>query len=72
MAFIGFGIFIGFPIGWLVVRLKRNSGESNEEELKLQLKLETERSMKLTTDFNQLNQELRNERELPSRRQWKG
>jgi DNA recombination protein RmuC len=63
LIFLAVGLAIGVPLGWLIFRVRSNSDVPENGELKIQLKLEMERSKKLTEEFQQLNEELRRERE---------
>ncbi len=63
LIFLGVGLAVGIPMGWLWVKVKRNNGVPESEEIKIQLKLEIERSKKLAQELNALNDSLRKERE---------
>ena len=63
LIFLVVGLAIGLPVGWLVYRVKSNQSVPESDELKIQLKLEMERSKKLAEELQQLNEELRRERE---------
>lgn len=63
LIFLAVGLAIGVALGWLIFRVRSNSDVPENGELKIQLKLEMERSKKLTEEFQQLNEELRRERE---------
>jgi len=60
---LGVGLLVGVPMGWLIYRVKNSDSAPEGGELKVQLKLEVERSRQLTTELQQLNDELRSERE---------
>ena len=63
LIFLIVGLGIGLPIGWLIFKVKSNSAVPQSEDLKIQLKLELERSKKLGEELQQINDELRRERE---------
>ncbi|MEP0986073.1 DNA recombination protein RmuC [Ekhidna sp.] len=63
LIFLAVGLLIGVPVGWLLFRVRSNSDVPENGELKIQLKLEIERSKKLAVELQQLNEELRRERE---------
>ncbi|WP_370088725.1 DNA recombination protein RmuC [Ekhidna sp.] len=63
LMFLVVGLVIGVPMGWLVFRVRNTQQVPESDELKIQLKLEMERSKKLAEEFQQLNDELRRERE---------
>ncbi|WP_421763935.1 DNA recombination protein RmuC [Ekhidna sp.] len=63
LIFLAVGLLIGVPVGWLLFRVRSNSDVPENGELKIQLKLEIERSKKLAEELQQLNEELRRERE---------
>lgn len=50
-------------MGWLIFRVRSNSSVPENGELKIQLKLELERSKKLSQELQQINDELKSERE---------
>ncbi|GAB4238393.1 MAG: DNA recombination protein RmuC [Ekhidna sp.] len=61
--FLLIGLGVGAVIGWMVLRLKSSERVPEIDELKIQLKLEVERSQKLTQELQAINDELRRERE---------
>ena len=63
MIFLVVGLGIGLPVGWLIFKVRNNSDVPQSEDLKIQLKLELERSKKLGEELQQINDELRSERE---------
>jgi len=64
LLFLGVGVVLGVVVGYLVAQLRRkDTGSGAEEQYKVQLKLEIERSAKLADDLQKLNEELRAERE---------
>ncbi len=63
LVFLAVGIGIGFLIGWLYLKSQRTDKGQESDELKLQLKLEIERSSKLGQDIREINDQLRAERE---------
>lgn len=63
LIFLLVGLAVGLPMGWLIFKVKNNSSVPESDELKIQLKLELERSQKLSQELQQLNEELRRERE---------
>ena len=63
LIFLVVGLAIGVPMGWLFFRVKSNQGVPGSDDLKIQLKLEMERSKKLAEELQQFNEELRRERE---------
>lgn len=63
LLFLVVGCFLGIGLGVLFVKSRRSSSLPETEEIKIQLKLELERSRKLAEDLQGLNQELREERE---------
>ncbi len=63
LIFLVVGLAIGIPIGWLLIKVRRNNGVPESDELKIQLKLEIERSKKLSQELQSINEELRKERE---------
>lgn len=63
LIFLVVGVAVGVPMGWLIFRVKNSSGVPESEELKIQLKLELERSKKLSDELNELNEEIKSERQ---------
>ena len=63
LAFLAVGLFLGFGLGYLYFKSSQSSRLPESEELKIQLKLELERSAKLADDLQAINAELRAERE---------
>ncbi|WP_420316963.1 DNA recombination protein RmuC [Ekhidna sp.] len=63
LIFLVVGLAIGLPMGWLLYRVRSNQNVPESDELKIQLKLEVERSKKLGGELQLLNDELRKERE---------
>lgn len=63
LVFLVVGLFLGAGIGFLYYKSKQSARLPESEELKVQLKLEVERSSKLAEDLQSINQELRDERE---------
>ena len=63
LIFLVVGLAIGLPVGWMIFKVRNNSSVPQSEELKIQLKLELERTKKLSEELQQLNDELRRERE---------
>lgn len=63
LIFLVAGLAIGIPVGWLIFRVRNSVGVPESGELKIQLKLEIERSKKLAEELQHLNEELRRERE---------
>lgn len=63
LIFLAVGLIIGVPMGWLLFRVRSNQDVPEHGELKIQLKLEMERSKKLSEELQQQNNELRRERE---------
>ncbi|MEQ9402483.1 MAG: DNA recombination protein RmuC [Cyclobacteriaceae bacterium] len=63
LIFLVAGLAIGVPLGWLFFKARRSEGVSDSDEYKIQLQLEIERSKKLSQEFQELNNELRRERE---------
>ncbi len=57
------GLALGVPMGWLLFRVRSSSDVPENGELKIQLKLEMERSKKLAEELQLMNNELRSERE---------
>ena len=63
LIFLIVGLAIGLPMGWLIFRVKNNASVPEQDQLKIQLKLELERSKKLEVEVQKVNEELRGERE---------
>lgn len=63
LIFLIAGIAIGIALGWLYFKSKAVSSVPESDEIKIQLKLEVERAKRLGEDLQQLNDELRKERE---------
>ncbi|MEP5614376.1 MAG: DNA recombination protein RmuC [Cyclobacteriaceae bacterium] len=63
LIFLAAGLLVGIPLGWLFVKARRNNEVSGSDEIKIQLKLEIERSKKLGEELGSLNDDLRIERE---------
>ncbi|MEO9483166.1 MAG: DNA recombination protein RmuC [Ekhidna sp.] len=63
LIFLVAGLAIGLPVGWLIFKVRSNAEVPENGELKIQLKLELERSKKLGKELQAMNEELRNERE---------
>lgn len=63
LLFLLVGLIVGMPLGWLFYKARSTSSIPESEDTKIQLKLELERSKKLSEDLLQLNGDLRNERE---------
>lgn len=63
LIFLVVGLLIGAGTGYLLFKVTHTNTPQQSEELKSQLKLEIERSTKLAEDFQQINQDLREERE---------
>ncbi|MEQ9007398.1 MAG: DNA recombination protein RmuC, partial [Ekhidna sp.] len=63
LMFLVVGLALGVPMGWLLFRVRSSSNVPENGELKIQLKLEMERSKKLAEELQQMNNELRSERE---------
>lgn len=63
LIFLAVGVSLGAGIGFFYFKSRHNQGLPESEELKIQLKLELERSGKLSEDLQAINQELRGERE---------
>ncbi|WP_462253336.1 DNA recombination protein RmuC [Ekhidna sp.] len=63
LIFLIVGLAIGLPMGWLIFRVRSSTSVPENGELKIQLKLEMERSAKLNQELQQINDELRKERE---------
>ncbi|SNS50756.1 DNA recombination protein RmuC [Ekhidna lutea] len=63
LMFLIVGLALGVPMGWLLFRVRSSSNVPENGELKIQLKLEMERSKKLAEELQQMNNELRSERE---------
>ena len=57
------GLAVGVPLGWLIHKAKRSNGVLESDETKILLKLEEERSKKLSSEYQSLNDELKKERE---------
>ena len=57
------GFVVGGTIGWLISILKKSKNLPVSDEAKVQLQLEIERSKKLAEEIQQLDSELRKERE---------
>jgi DNA recombination protein RmuC len=62
LVFLLVGLIIGIPLGWLILKAKKSNGVPESEEVKIQLKLEVERSKKLSSELELLSEELRKER----------
>ncbi len=62
ITFLFVGLLLGGLLGWVLARLKQKSRSSEEGELKLQLKLESERGIKLNEELVTLNEMLKQER----------
>ena len=56
LIFLVVGLAIGVPLGWLIFRVRNSQNVPEHEELKIQLKLEMERSKKLTEELQQINE----------------
>ena len=54
LAFLAVGLFLGFGLGYLYFKSSQSSRLPESEELKIQLKLELERSAKLADDLQAL------------------
>ena len=63
LVFLIVGVVIGLPMGWLIFRVRNSSSVPESEEIKIQLKLELERSMKLSEELGELNEEIKSERQ---------
>ncbi len=63
LIFLIAGVVVGVPMGWLIFRVRNSSRVPESEELKIQLKLELERSKKLSDELNGLNEEIKSERQ---------
>ncbi|MEP1096253.1 MAG: DNA recombination protein RmuC, partial [Cyclobacteriaceae bacterium] len=63
LIFLAVGLLVGIPLGWLFVKARRNNEVSGSDEIKIQLKLEIERSKKYAQELVSLNDDLRLERE---------
>lgn len=63
LLFLVVGLVVGIPLGWLFFKAKATSAASESDDGKIQLQLEMERSKKLSDDLNQLNNDLKRERE---------
>ncbi len=63
LIFLVVGVLLGTGIGFLFFKSRQSSNLPESEEIKVQLKLEMERSAKLAEDLQSINQELREERE---------
>jgi DNA recombination protein RmuC len=63
LVFLIVGVVLGIGVGVLLVKVKRSQQLPQTDELKIQLKLELERSAKLADDLQRINQDLREERE---------
>lgn len=61
--FLLVGLAVGFLLGWLFFRLKTAKSDSNSDDFKIQLRLEVERSKKLSQELQEMNSEWRRERE---------
>ena len=63
VVFLVIGIAVGFSFAYLLSKLRRNQSLPANTDLKVQLKLELERSAKLADDLQKINSDLRDERE---------
>ncbi|MEM6828883.1 MAG: DNA recombination protein RmuC [Bacteroidota bacterium] len=63
LVFLVVGLGVGVLVGWLYFKSKQTNTQSATDELKIQLKLEIERSTKLHQEIKEINLELRNERQ---------
>ncbi|MEM9338230.1 MAG: DNA recombination protein RmuC [Bacteroidota bacterium] len=63
LVFLVVGLGVGVLVGWLYFKSKQANTQSATDELKIQLKLEIERSTKLHQEIKEINLELRNERQ---------
>lgn len=57
------GLLVGAAVGYMVAKLQGKPAEAKIPELKMELRLERERSNQLSEELSQLNQQLREERE---------
>jgi len=63
LVFLVVGVVLGIGVGVLLAKVNRSQQLPQSDELKIQLKLELERSAKLADDLQRMNQDLREERE---------
>jgi DNA recombination protein RmuC len=63
LVFLVVGVVLGAGIGYLLFKVAKGQQFPESDELKIQVKMELERSGKLSEDLQQLNVELRSERE---------
>ena len=63
LIFLIVGVAIGLPMGWLIFRVRNTKEVPENDELKIQLKLEVERSKKLAIELQDLNEQLKVERQ---------
>lgn len=63
LIFLVVGVLLGAGIGYFFFKSRQSTNLPESSELKVQLKLEVERSAKLAEDLQAINQELRVERE---------
>ncbi|MFK7953976.1 MAG: DNA recombination protein RmuC [Ekhidna sp.] len=63
LVFLAIGLIVGIPLGWLFFKAKSTTSDPQNQDDQLQLKLEIERSKKLSDDLSQINDDLRKERE---------
>ena len=63
LIFLVTGVVLGLPMGWLIFRVRSAQQVPKADELKIQLKLEVERSKKLTDELQELNELLKEERQ---------
>ncbi|MEM7298348.1 MAG: DNA recombination protein RmuC [Bacteroidota bacterium] len=63
IVFLLIGLGLGLVVGWLLFQIRSKKNLPQNEEMKVQLQLEMERSKKLGEELQDLNNELRKERE---------
>lgn len=63
MIFLSAGLILGIALGWLFFKSRAAGSVPQSDEVKIQLKMELERSKRLGEDLHLLNDELRRERE---------
>lgn len=63
IVFLLTGLGLGIAVGWLLFQIRSKQNIPQNDEIKVQLKLEIERSKKLGEELQDLNNELKKERE---------
>ncbi len=64
LIFLMVGIGLGILLGWLIFKVRNGEKETPDANLNVELKMEVQRSEKLSLELQQLNQDLKEERQV--------